>query len=291
VAGTTEWVDECTANVYVTSGEAVIFRSGERPVLLDESGGFDARLTLDLEPRPRSTDSNRDIRQDRARTGALATVAPGLPEDRERASRRARGRVRRWCVSNGATYLLTLTYKGEGQHDWSRCMADVWLFRKHLRQWFPGFRLAVLTVPEWHPGGHGLHVHVATAEYVPKELLERCWSRDGSSLGFVDNGERRRRRGGPQSPRRTAGYLAKYITKAHEGSERPQGSHAYEVTQGSQPRVYRVSGLGYGTVEAAVWALLGAEGGYTWYSEGVEGWRGPPTAFLSLDDGPSVSGG
>jgi hypothetical protein len=108
-------------------------------------------------------------------------------------------------------------------------------------------------------------------------MLERCWSH-----GFVDDGERGRRRlTRPRSPKSVGRYVAKYIGKVHEGAERPTWAHCYEVTQGYQPRAVRVTGLGQGAVEAAAAALLWEPVAYAWDSASCEGWRGPPAAFLS----------
>jgi hypothetical protein len=132
-------------------------------------------------------------------------------------------------------------------------------------------------VPEWHPGGHGLHVHVATASFVPKEILETAWAH-----GFVDDGERARRRlSRARSPKLVGRYVAKYIGKAHEGAERPPGGHTYEVSQGYTPRPIRVVGLGQGAVEAAAAALLWEPVSYRFGFEDAPGWCGPPGAFLS----------
>jgi hypothetical protein len=240
--------------------------------------GFSPSVTIDLEPHPRadrtSAFGSRRVTDAAAPLDGAAGTADA--EDVERAARRRRGKVRRWCVANRAGWLMTLTYRGEGQFEWPMMARDVWNFRRQMRRRFPGVKAALMTVPEWHPGGHGLHVHVATSEYVPKELLAACWPH-----GFVDNGERTHR--GGSSPRQLAGYVSKYLSKEHEGAERPRGAHGYEVTQGTQPEAWRVSGLGQGGVEAAIRGLMG-DPSYTWDSRQVEGWRGPPAAFLAWDD-------
>ena len=52
----------------------------------------------------------------------------------EEAGRRARGRLRRYCVANRLDRLVTLTYRGEGCHDPGTLRADVAAFVKRLRR-------------------------------------------------------------------------------------------------------------------------------------------------------------
>jgi hypothetical protein len=289
VVGQVAWVDEWSADVYVTAGEATLWRSREGAALREVSDGFEPELTVDVEPVRRVAGHNvcdaEDVRANtgvRDGAGRAARVARGLPGDYERAGRRRRGRVRRLCRANDITYLSTLTYRGVGQFSWEAMSRDVRNFRRRVRARFPGLKGPLLTVPEWHPGGHGLHVHVGTADYVPKELLEACWPH-----GFVDNGERRRRRRGPISPLLAARYVSKYLSKEPVGSERPAWGHGYEITQGFQPRRYRVVGLGQGAVEVAVRSLVGMGELYVWDSATCEDWCGPPAGWVSAEE-PSV---
>ena len=305
VGGRLEWVDEWTANVYVDSGEATMFRSERAAACVDVSAGFESRISIDLDPHPReAADRTADVgsseelealgrwrrairtRARRARDGSAdARGTQDRPEDVERTARRRRGRVRRLCVSNRVGYLSTLTYRGEGQFEWAAMARDVRNFRRRVRARFPGLKGPILTVPEWHPKGHGLHVHVGTAEYVPQELLAACWPH-----GFVDNGERRRRRSGTQlSPLRAARYVSKYLSKAQEGGRPPWG-HAYEITQGHQPHAVRLRGLGQGGVEVAARALLGGADFYVWDSSTCAGWAGPPAAWLACQETSPPSG-
>jgi hypothetical protein len=158
---------------------------------------------------------------------------------------------------------------------WAQLQADVARFRRRLRERYP--KVAVLTAAEWHPKGHGWHVHVALGGFVPKYALAAAWG-----CGFVDVRKIRSLEGGKAAARSTGRYLAKYLAKDQDGGERPDGSHAYEVTEGTQPIALRLSGLGYGGVYAGVAALLPGPVVYSWLSDGSEGWLGPPTAFLSV---------
>ncbi len=107
-----------------------------------------------------------------------------------------------------------------------------------------------LWTAEWHPGGHGLHVHFAVGRYVEKGLIEAAWDR-----GFV---EIRRLNTDLQyasqlaKARVAAAYLGKYVVKAFE---RSSGLHRYEVAQGFQPRRLRFFA---DSMETALQLLAGA---------------------------------
>ena len=56
---------------------------------------------------------------------------------------------------------------------------DVAAFFKELRPALGGQALPYVWVPEWHPGGHGLHVHFIVGRYVRQSLIrEAVGSRD-----------------------------------------------------------------------------------------------------------------
>ena len=137
------------------------------------------------------------------------------------AARRARGKVRRYCAANRLNRLGTLTYAGEGCHDPREVRADVAGFFKRLRAELGGEALPYLWVPEWHPGGHGLHVHFAVGRYVRQSLIRDAWGRGIvhiKLLGDLPVGS-----GALEEARLAARYLAKYAGKAVDG-ERPAGS-------------------------------------------------------------------
>src|SRR5664279_4983564 len=59
-------------------------------------------------------------------------------ENRKRATRRARTKVRRLCKAKGLTTLLTLTYR-ENMQDRERMARDLDVFVKRVRREIPGF--------------------------------------------------------------------------------------------------------------------------------------------------------
>src|SRR5829696_6135718 len=115
--------------------------------------------------------------------GRRALAPSGRRPDPERAAaeaaRRARAKIRRYCSANGLNRLATLTYRSEGCHEPRELRLDVGVFFRGLREGI-GSALPYLWVPQWHPGGHGLHVHFAVGRFVPRRLIERSWGH-----GFV----------------------------------------------------------------------------------------------------------
>ena len=274
--GSKRWQPRTIATIHPTGGQATMWEGRKGGELVDclADGSADLGIVR-LEPLPRSGHlaGYRQIGSKSLGRRMPATTAP-MAEPRESSVRRTRTRATLWCGANRADRLLSMTYAGEGQQSWAGVVEDDARFRRRLRAMYP--RVAVLTAAEWHPGGHGWHVHAALTGYVPVMVLARCWGQGGVQV------ERFKKSGtGPVSARLVGRYVAKYLSKGMAGGERPRGSHAYEVTQGTQPLTIRLSGLDAAGVRAAVLALLGGPLSYEWCSDGTPGWRGPPTAFLS----------
>ena len=79
--------------------------------------------------------------------------------------------------------------------------------------------LAYVWVPQWHPGGHGLHAHFAVGRFVPRTLIERSWGNGFVHIKLLDGlpvGSGRRWR----SLGFAARYLARYVGREVE-DERP----------------------------------------------------------------------
>lgn len=208
------------------------------------------------------------------------TVTPQTVEEvtlnRERAARRARGRVRRYAVRNGCTRLGTLTY-AVAQSDRRLVVRQVQQWERRVRERFG--RVPLVWALELHPGGHGFHVHFALGgpRKLPKVQLGELWGH-----GFVDIRKVRTGRGGREDARGAARYVGKYVGKAFDAGL-GSGEHAYEVAQGFQPVARSVTGTDPGTVRLRIMAAMGGEvPSYEWSSEGLEDWRGPPVGFLSF---------
>jgi len=205
-----------------------------------------------------------------------ATGEPPL-DSRDDATRRARGKVRRYCAANRLNRLGTLTYAGTGCHDPAQLRDDVGGFFKRLRG-ATSRRLAYLWVPEWHPGGHGLHVHFAVGRYVGQTVIRDAWG-----LGFVHIkllGDLPVGAGTLGEARLAARYLSKYVGKAL-GDGAPAGLHRYEVAQGFQPRAVRLDGTTADEVLAWAETYMDAETDLVWRSRDEKEWVGPPAVWAS----------
>lgn len=209
--------------------------------------------------------------------------------NRRRNGARARSRVRRYCVGNGLTRLITLTFdhsKGPRPTDRASAMraGALWLRRVRRAGFLRSGRPWVL-VPELHKDGRHYHLHVVVCEYVPKRVIAESWA-----LGFVDVRQLRRSRGrhgkAPkgQEKRAVAGYVAKYVGKSYEDPE--PGRHRYEVAQGCQPEsVQIVAGSSAEWVREACSVMGGSVPSDRWHSCFADGWRGPPALSLRWNRG------
>ena len=111
-------------------------------------------------------------------------------------------------------------------------------------------------MPQWHPGGHGLHAHFAVGRFVPRRLIERAWGHgfvhikllDGLPVGSGALGE----------ARLAARYLAGYVGRDLEEERRLAGLHRYEVAQGFQPAKVECYGASAEDVIERASALMGS---------------------------------
>jgi len=205
-------------------------------------------------------------------------VSSGGPPDggraAEEAARRARAKIRRYAAANRLNRLGTLTYLGAGCHDPLRLRAHLGEFFRELRG---DGRFPYLWVPQWHPGGHGLHAHFAVGRYVPRRLIEQAWGHgfvhikllSGLPVGTGTLGE----------ARLAARYLARYVGRDADEERRLSGLHRYEVGQGFQPVKVECYGVSAEDVIDRASGLMGAAPERVWLSASMEGWRGPPACW------------
>jgi len=217
--------------------------------------------------------------------GAFRSAAPqrggfaaGAWDCQADAARRARGKVRRYCAANRLNRLGTLTYAGAGCHEPVALRADLADFFRRLRasvdEPFP-----YLWVPEWHPGGHGLHAHFAVGRWIAQGEIKRAWGHGHvhiKLLGDLPTGS-----GTLGEARLAAQYLAKYVGKDLAAGGQPSGLHRYEVAQGFQPRGVPIDGLT--AAEVLDWAgvYMGRPPAQVWRSDDVAEWAGPPAVWAS----------
>lgn len=210
----------------------------------------------------------------------FAGPSPTLADNEADAARRARGQVRRYCSANRLNRLNrlgTLTYAGEGQHDPDGLREDVGLFFRRLRG-SVGERFPYLWVPEWHKGGHGLHVHFAVGRRIHYMAIRGAWGHGFvhiKLLGDLPVGS-----GTLGEARLAARYLSKYVGK-DLGRAHPPGHHRYEVAQGFQPRGVTLDGASADEVLGWAESYMDAAPAYLWRSESVEDWAGPPAVWAS----------
>ena len=218
--------------------------------------------------------------------GCLRLVGPrssgGFGADPDRAAaeaaRRARTTVRRYTVANRLNRHGTLTY-AEACFDGEGVREDVGAFFRGLRPALSGKPLPYVWVPEWHPGGHGLHVHFAVGRYVPQPLIRDVWARGHVFIKLI--GDLPVGSGSLEESRIAAGYLCKYIGKGFEDERRRAGLHRYDVAQGFQPERVQFRGKSVDDVLAQASARMGREPQTVWLSSDVEDWHGPPSCWAS----------
>ncbi|WKN47846.1 hypothetical protein [Nocardioides sp. Arc9.136] len=156
-------------------------------------------------------------------------------------------------------------------------------FFRALRAEMGGKPFPYVWVPEWHKSGHGLHVHFAVGQFIPRGRIQSAWGR-----GFVHIKRLSDLPVGSTSlneARRAAGYLSKYVTKAFNPAEREHllGLHRYEVGQGFQPPVLRLSGISSAMVLHKASTVMGGPPSRSWSSADAEDWKAPPAVWFAWD--------
>jgi hypothetical protein len=216
------------------------------------------------------------------RSGMQTAVAgpEGSPRDAAQAValRRARGKLRRYCAANRLNRLGTLTYAGTGCHDPAALRSDVGGFFRELRRSL-GEPFPYLWVPEWHPRGHGLHLHFAVGRFVRQRLIRDTWGRGHVHIKLLGNlpiGS-----GTRGEARLAARYLSKYVGKDLGAEGQPSGLHRYEVAQGFQPRGVVLDGASADAVLAWCESYMGAPPERVWRSRDQIDWAGPPAVWAS----------
>jgi hypothetical protein len=221
-------------------------------------------------------------------------VPAGKGSDPERsayvASRRAASAMRRYCVRHRLDRQWDLTYRPEDlPDDEAGVWRDIAAFRRRVYDHF-GRTVPLLFVVQHGDRTGRLHAHAGAPEYIDQRVLERLWGHGWASVERkkVADG---RKLGARARARRTAGYLAHYVSK--EGRLAP-GTHRYSTTRATEPgrtvRRFRTFEL------ACRWAagVLEADGAVAvlaWSSADVEDWRAPPVWLIQGEDPPSDEGG
>ena len=205
----------------------------------------------------------------------------GGPPDPERsleeAERRARSKLRRYCAANRLNRLGTLTYAASCR-DPRQLRADVGEFFRGLRRELGGKTIPYAWTSEWHPGGHGLHVHFAVGRYVRQRLIRDVWGRGIVHIKLI--GDLPVGSGALEEARVAASYLAKYVSK-NVRADRLPGLHRYEVAQGFQPEQVRLAACSEQAVIAEASERMGGLPARVWRSSEARGWRAPPAYWCA----------
>ena len=151
--------------------------------------------------------------------------SPNPERNQQRAWSRAKGVIRRKCLTIGADHLVTLTYR-ENVQDRTRVLEHMERFHRMLKR--AGTSLQYVTVLEYQKRG-AIHFHIAVKGFQDVRLLRRCWYK------VVGNGQGQVNVRGPRpgsSPVKLARYLSKYIGKDLNALPREAGEHRYFCSLG-----------------------------------------------------------
>jgi hypothetical protein len=146
-------------------------------------------------------------------------------QNEKRAQARAKGEIRRKCLSIGADHLVTLTYR-DNVEDRERVLTDLERLRRMLSR--VGYPMPYVAVLECQKRG-AIHPHLAVRGFQDIRLLRRCWYK---IVGKIQGQVNVR---GPRpgtSPVKLARYLSKYISKDFDSQPREFEEHRYFCSLG-----------------------------------------------------------
>lgn len=207
-------------------------------------------------------------------TGRYA-IEPDDERSTAEAIRRARGKVRRYAAANRLNRLATLTY-AEACREPARLRADLGGFFKRLRNGL-GEAFPYVWVPEWHPGGHGLHAHFVVGRYIHYRAIRAAWDRGLVHIKLI--GDLPVGSGAIEEARRAGRYVSKYIGK-DLGSAGEAGLHRYDVAEGFGPNVQKLRGTSLDDVLGQAVEIMGREPVEVWDSADELVWDRPHSVWF-----------
>ncbi|MDO8308066.1 MAG: hypothetical protein Q7V58_06895 [Actinomycetota bacterium] len=169
-----------------------------------------------------------------------------------------------------------MTY-AQGVHDPIVIRADMGQFFRSLRSIHAVGSFPYAWVPEWHPGGHGLHAHFAVGQYIPRRKIESAWGHGFVHIKLLSDlpvGS-----GRFEESRVAARYLSKYVAKSFDRAPM-LGRHRYDVAQGFQPSLELIRGPSHWSVIDASVEVMGSQPSNVWTSGEAENWMLPPAIRL-----------
>jgi hypothetical protein len=233
-----------------------------------------AHWSLNLYPDAREAGGTFITSRAYPRNTGLKGYAKDPQRSAEEAARRASGRIRRYASANGLNRLGTLTYKGAGCHDQIQARQDISEFFISLRQLTKGKNLAYIWVPEWHPNGHGIHLHFAVGKYIKRSIIEESWPHGFVHIKLI--GDLPAHSSVLDESRIAARYLSKYVSKSFLDEKRIFGKHRYDLAQGFKPPVVKMTGTSPYALLSLANEQMGRHPRRQWSSKDVENWHGAP---------------
>jgi len=234
----------------------------------------DAHWSLNLYPDAREAGGTFITSRSYHRNTGLKGYAKDPERSSVEAARRASGRIRRYASANGLNRLGTLTYKGEGCHDQLQARQDISEFFISLRELTKGKKLPYIWVPEWHPNGHGIHLHFAVGKYLKRSIIEASWPHGFVHIKLL--GDLPSQSSVLTESRIAARYLSKYVSKSFLDEKRIFGKHRYDLAQGFTPKVLNMTGTSPYALISLANEQMGRHPRRQWSSEGEESWHGAP---------------
>lgn len=197
--------------------------------------------------------------------------------------RRAKSSVRKIVRYFALRFMVTLTFPGEGVHDYDRALRLLQDFmHDHGERIHLGGRY--LAVPELHPGGHGWHWHVLVSRRFAKPELSALWEGWTAFLGrrgMQPSGGARYARIDVKDWGRAssaASYAAKYVGKSLEDGCLGKNRRRFLVSLGAKVQSISASAESLDEVEEVAQSVPGA---YVRHIEGEDG--RPPIVWACWD--------
>jgi len=181
-------------------------------------------------------------------------------------------------VANRLDRLATLTYVGI-HNDPKQVSADIGAFFRELRDLL-GAPFPYLWVREWHPGGHGLHVHFLVGKFIHWSLIKEAWGDGRIDIRRKSRPQLRLGDGPAEEARYLARYLAKYLSKG-SNQNRDEWSHRFDVAQGFQPRPILYSAPNEYEARLLACRKMGSAPSALWQSRNQENYTGPEVSWMA----------
>ena len=201
------------------------------------------------------------------------------------AARRAKTQVRMKCRVCDLSIMVTLTFPGEGIHDYNKALSLVQNFiHDHGKALYREGKW--IAVPELHPNGHGWHWHILVSRrFTKKEIqtLREKWTDFLGRKGIVPSGSANYVRINIKEWRNAseaAAYAAKYVGKSFDEEVREKNRKRYLVAHGIEIKEHVGSAASIQEVREFIEKNHAA---YVYDSKDDENWCAPPMVWAAFD--------